>query len=435
MDPSQLQRLQEEQHRALNDCAEKIQQWEKFDEDYNALHERLETLPDKTTHDVMVPFGSLAFMPGKLVHTNEILVLLGDNWFAERSAKQACGIVDRRKKQVEENLKQLREEKRLLEAQAGFTDDFRTESSNKKDIVEIREDYDPEKEAKWREERRKKGRERAKEREKEREEELRRLKETKQSEESTKEVSKPSITEEELWERLDRLEQLEDELDELAMLSEDSDGDDEEDDDDDDEEDGCDDDRVNEMEREKGTWKSRNIDEKTNRKHVKWKEPEQEYSDEDKEEIPKKTISFIHTRISPLFSIEEKDTDDEDLESDSPKIMSPRDIYKYFGPTTSALTNDIVLKDSEEPSRCVLPATNTKKPAKSILKTSKSKSIEVMDTTKTDSKPSVSTLLPAFSGEVFEREAVKEATLPIQPVMLPAAKRMSRFKAARQKTI
>lgn len=35
-------------------------------------------------------------MPGQIVHTNEILVLLGDNWFVERSAKQAAAIVDRR---------------------------------------------------------------------------------------------------------------------------------------------------------------------------------------------------------------------------------------------------------------------------------------------------------------------------------------------------
>ena len=40
--------------------------------------------------------GKKAFMPGQLIHTNEILVLLGDNWFAERSAKQACEIINRR---------------------------------------------------------------------------------------------------------------------------------------------------------------------------------------------------------------------------------------------------------------------------------------------------------------------------------------------------
>ena len=41
-------------------------------------------------HKIMVPLGSMAFMPGELVHTNEVVVLLGDNYFAERSATQAC---------------------------------------------------------------------------------------------------------------------------------------------------------------------------------------------------------------------------------------------------------------------------------------------------------------------------------------------------------
>jgi unconventional prefoldin RPB5 interactor 1 len=35
-------------------------------------------------------------MPGQLIHTNEIMVLLGDNWFAERSATQAVEIAKRR---------------------------------------------------------------------------------------------------------------------------------------------------------------------------------------------------------------------------------------------------------------------------------------------------------------------------------------------------
>jgi len=39
-------------------------------------------------------------MPGKIVHTNEIMVLLGDNWFAERSEKQATEIAERRMKSM-----------------------------------------------------------------------------------------------------------------------------------------------------------------------------------------------------------------------------------------------------------------------------------------------------------------------------------------------
>lgn len=114
--------------------------------DYEALNDRLKTLPDQLSYDIMVsafsalktvgntcftcygscyetqykclslvfcglcftlfyvfcfpqvPFGPLAFMPGKLVHTNEVTVLLGDNWFAKCSAKQAQKIVDHRMK-------------------------------------------------------------------------------------------------------------------------------------------------------------------------------------------------------------------------------------------------------------------------------------------------------------------------------------------------
>ena len=37
-------------------------------------------------------------MPGQLYHTNEVLVLLGDNWFVKQSTKQALEITERRKK-------------------------------------------------------------------------------------------------------------------------------------------------------------------------------------------------------------------------------------------------------------------------------------------------------------------------------------------------
>lgn len=36
-------------------------------------------------------------MPGKLYQTNEVMVLLGDNWFTKRSVKQALQVAERRK--------------------------------------------------------------------------------------------------------------------------------------------------------------------------------------------------------------------------------------------------------------------------------------------------------------------------------------------------
>ncbi|XP_071522327.1 uncharacterized protein [Panulirus ornatus] len=93
----ELQRVHKERLQIVDEEITKLQ---KFRKDYEHLLNILRTLPDKTSYEVMVPFGSLAFMPGRLLHTNEILVLLGDNWFAERSAKQAAEIVQRRLKGV-----------------------------------------------------------------------------------------------------------------------------------------------------------------------------------------------------------------------------------------------------------------------------------------------------------------------------------------------
>eukprot|EP00960_Hanusia_phi_P071022 767447-Hanusia_phi.AAC.4 len=53
-------------------------------------------MPRKVEHEVMVPVGPMAFMPGKLVHTNEVLVLLGENYFVKSSAYEAREILNRR---------------------------------------------------------------------------------------------------------------------------------------------------------------------------------------------------------------------------------------------------------------------------------------------------------------------------------------------------
>ena len=56
----------------------------------------LQQLPEQMSHEVMVPVAGCAFFPGSIVHTNEILVLLGENYFAERTASQARQIIQRR---------------------------------------------------------------------------------------------------------------------------------------------------------------------------------------------------------------------------------------------------------------------------------------------------------------------------------------------------
>ena len=82
----------------------------------------LESISDRVVHSsTMIPMGKKAYMEGTLVHTNEIMVLLGDNWFAERSAKQAAEVAQRRIDKCSEMLEGLDKELTLIEGwKAGF---------------------------------------------------------------------------------------------------------------------------------------------------------------------------------------------------------------------------------------------------------------------------------------------------------------------------
>ncbi|CAL8262967.1 unnamed protein product [Merluccius merluccius] len=134
-----VDRLREEHGKVVKGCDDQILHWKKVSADYEALDDRLRTLPDQLSYEIMVPFGPLAFMPGKLVHTNEVTVLLGDNWFAKCSAKQAQRIVDHRVKYVKGELDDLLKTRNNFEARVGFTEDLE-KISNKGNYVDIREE-------------------------------------------------------------------------------------------------------------------------------------------------------------------------------------------------------------------------------------------------------------------------------------------------------
>ncbi|XP_076127611.1 unconventional prefoldin RPB5 interactor 1 [Alosa pseudoharengus] len=133
-------RLQEEHKKVVKGCEGQIEHWQKVVKDYDSLQERLQTLPDQLSYDITVPFGPLAFMPGKLVHTNEVTVLLGDNWFAKCSAKQAQDLVEHRKKHVKHTLDDLHKVVKNFENRGRFTKDLEKLSGGKGDYVDIRED-------------------------------------------------------------------------------------------------------------------------------------------------------------------------------------------------------------------------------------------------------------------------------------------------------
>ncbi|CAF0989881.1 unnamed protein product [Adineta steineri] len=143
-----FERLLSEQTSYINEVDQQISKWTQFQNDYRHLHTRLSTLPDRLTYECMVPFGKLAFIPGRIVHSNEILVLLGDNYFVERTCKQSIEIVNRRLKNINENIEKHQKEKEVFNQQKQYTTNFLDDKTKFIEIKETDDDDDKNKQEK-----------------------------------------------------------------------------------------------------------------------------------------------------------------------------------------------------------------------------------------------------------------------------------------------
>lgn len=162
--PPAVDRLKQLKNKRIAECDENIQRFTKVVKQLESLREKLSTLPDKTRYTIHVPVGVTSnpnsppplLMRGTLKHTNEILVLLGDNWFVERSAKEAVDIINRRIEKTQNLIKSFEEDKKQ---QANWSSLVETLQQESQEFVDIREEYDEEKEKAWKEKRRQRVRE------------------------------------------------------------------------------------------------------------------------------------------------------------------------------------------------------------------------------------------------------------------------------------
>ncbi|KAJ1955485.1 uri1, prefoldin-like chaperone, partial [Linderina pennispora] len=112
--PADIEKYQQYLDKDIASREQALSQYTKFKAEYHQLKCTLRELPQETRYPAMIPAGPLAFFPGSLVHTNEILVLLGDNYFVERSAMQAAMIAKRREEFVITKIKETEKEIRQL---------------------------------------------------------------------------------------------------------------------------------------------------------------------------------------------------------------------------------------------------------------------------------------------------------------------------------
>ncbi|THU71310.1 hypothetical protein C4D60_Mb04t00070 [Musa balbisiana] len=144
--PDEAQKAARRVEEAIADRRNELLRVQGFVSDNSSLINLVRTLPEELSHDIMVPFGSAAFFPGRLVHTNEFLVLLGEGYYAERTAKQTMEILQRRGKALEGQVESLKATMVDLEAEAKFFDSTAAEAAE--GLVEIREEYVEESEKK-----------------------------------------------------------------------------------------------------------------------------------------------------------------------------------------------------------------------------------------------------------------------------------------------
>ncbi|KAJ0822819.1 putative prefoldin alpha [Helianthus annuus] len=144
--PEDAQKASVHVQEVISERQKEVQQLQAFLNDNTSLVNLVKKLPDQLHHDIMaslhcfvVPFGKAAFFPGKLIHTNEFMVLLGEGYYAERTSKQTVEILKRRGQGLESQIESLNAVIKDLKFEASFFDETATEAAE--GIVEIREDY------------------------------------------------------------------------------------------------------------------------------------------------------------------------------------------------------------------------------------------------------------------------------------------------------
>ncbi|XP_047307069.1 RNA polymerase II subunit 5-mediating protein homolog isoform X2 [Impatiens glandulifera] len=127
-------------HEAISESQKGLDKLQGFISDNTNLINLVQKLPEELHHDIMVPFGKAAFFPGRLIHTNEFLVLLGEGYYADRTSKQTIDILRRRGKTLDTQVDSIKAEMKDLKVEASFFESTAVEAAE--GLVEIREELD-----------------------------------------------------------------------------------------------------------------------------------------------------------------------------------------------------------------------------------------------------------------------------------------------------
>ncbi|XP_037049080.1 unconventional prefoldin RPB5 interactor-like protein isoform X1 [Bradysia coprophila] len=192
--------LQRALKEALDRNAAEAVRWKKYKEQHEEAKANIVEFTKSLELDVMVPVGSKALMPGRLYHTNEIVVSHSQTYYSKCTAHKALEICQNRLNVADSRLKALAVEANLHRNQLDLPLDFDAFSSQ-----EIIETYDEEEEKKWQINHKEK------------------IKEQKRSEAAERQQILSGKAEDDIIKRLEELELMEELENELEAMSEEDD--------------------------------------------------------------------------------------------------------------------------------------------------------------------------------------------------------------------
>lgn len=99
--------------KALDRNAAETVRWTKYKEQHEGAKENIEKFTKSLEVDIMVPIGSKALMPGRLYHTNEIVVSHSRTYYSKCTAHKALEICQNRLNTAESRLNALEVEANL----------------------------------------------------------------------------------------------------------------------------------------------------------------------------------------------------------------------------------------------------------------------------------------------------------------------------------
>uniref|UniRef100_A0A0D3B508 NADP-dependent oxidoreductase domain-containing protein n=1 Tax=Brassica oleracea var. oleracea TaxID=109376 RepID=A0A0D3B508_BRAOL len=108
---------------------------QRFVDENDNLISLVKKLPEKLHHNIMA---------SRLIHTNECLVFLGENYYTDRTSKQTVDVLRRRDKTLQSQIHSLKAEIDDFQTEASFFANTALEAAE--GVLEIREEYEKEEE-------------------------------------------------------------------------------------------------------------------------------------------------------------------------------------------------------------------------------------------------------------------------------------------------